>query len=157
MSDGGVALSELLSPDLILPAMESREKKAALAELCRAVSVRHGIDPERMLTVLMERERLGSTGVGDGVAIPHGKLPDLDHIIAGFGRSREGVEFASMDDRPAHLFFVLLAPKSSAAAHLKVLARISRLMKSPEVRRALMESDDADEIFETIKTEEDRL
>jgi PTS system nitrogen regulatory IIA component len=105
--------------------------------------------------VLIERERLGSTGIGDGIAIPHGKSPDLDHLLISFGRSRQGVDFDSLDGKPAHLFFLVLAPENSAGVHLKALARISRLLKSHNIRSELMNAADAAEIFEIFSKQDE--
>ena len=102
-----------------------------------------GVEAERLLQVLVERENLQSTGIGDGVAIPHGKLPGLSRLLAGFARSPRGVDFESIDGQPTYLFFVLVAPESSTGAHLKALARISRVFKDPEFRRRLLAAPDA--------------
>jgi PTS system nitrogen regulatory IIA component len=107
--------------------------------------------------VLQERERLGSTGIGDGVAIPHGKLKTLDRLLISFGRSRTGIDFDSMDSKPAHLFFLLVAPEESVGVHLKTLARISKLLKNPEVRRRLIDGGNANDLFRIIADEEDAL
>jgi PTS system nitrogen regulatory IIA component len=139
----------------ILPEMSARTKTAVLEELCRpALSVIPDLSPGALMDVLQERERLGSTGIGDGIAIPHGKLALLDHLLLVFGRSRPGVEFDSLDGKPAHLFFLVLAPGDSAGMHLKALARISRLLKSQSMRNDLMRADDAAQILEIIKRQE---
>ena len=138
--------------------LRSETKEGVLRELseaaCRAVP---GISPDHLLSVLMDRESLGSTGIGGGIAIPHGKIPGIDQLVAVFGRSREGVQFASLDGRPARLFFLVVAPESnSAGIHLKVLARISRLAKDERFRRRLMEAEGAEEI-KRVFAEEDEL
>jgi PTS system nitrogen regulatory IIA component len=107
------------------------------------------------MEVLIERERLGSTGIGDGIAIPHGKMENLDQLLLAFGRSKSGVEFDSLDGKPAYLFFLVVAPDKSAGIHLKALARISRLLKSGAVRKDLMEAKGAPEIFEVIKAQDE--
>jgi len=114
------------------------------------------IDRERLIQALEDRERLNSTALGDGVAIPHGKLPGLKRVLAAFGRSRLGVDFQSLDGKPTHLFFLLVAPEDSAGAHLKALARISRLLKDERFRARLMEAGGAHDLFETIREEDDR-
>jgi len=114
------------------------------------------IDRGRLIQALEDRERLNSTALGDGVAIPHGKLPGLKRVLAAFGRSRPGVDFQSLDGKPTHLFFLLVAPEDSAGAHLKALARISRLLKDDGFRARLMEAGDARDLFETIRAEDDR-
>jgi PTS system nitrogen regulatory IIA component len=102
----------------------------------------------------LDREKLGSTGIGDGIAIPHGKIRDLGGVVASFGRSREGVDFESIDQKPTHLFFLLVAPENSAGMHLKALARISRLLKDPNFRKKLMGAGDKDELFQIISEED---
>jgi len=103
-----------------------------------------------MVDVLMEREKLGSTGIGDGIAIPHGKLKGLDNLLLSFGRSREGVDFESIDGKPVHLFFLLMAPESSTGQHLKALAKISRMLKDERFRSELMSARSAEDLFKTI-------
>lgn len=151
-------ISDLLHPAAIAADLRSREKNEALAELTD--TLRHaedGLDRDEVIKVLQERERLGSTGIGEGVAIPHGKLRHIDRLLICFGRSRQGVDFDSMDGRPAHLFFLLLAPEESVGVHLKTLAKISKLLKSPAVRRRLLEAQGREDIFRIIVEEEDKL
>ncbi len=149
---------DLLDADLVVPDMQATEKKAALAELCEPLAAKHAsLDKEAMVRVLLDRERLGSTGIGEGVAIPHGKLPGATELLASFGRSKRGIDFDALDNKPAHLFFVLFAPEDAAALHLKALARISRLLKSPAFREALMEAPDAQAILHAIAAEEDKI
>jgi PTS system nitrogen regulatory IIA component len=100
--------------------------------------------------VLIEREHLGSTGIGDGVAIPHGKLSSVEQPIVSFGRSKKGLDFDSMDGQPAYLFFLLLAPENSSGVHLQVLTKIARILKSSTFRKALMQVGSREEIYETI-------
>jgi nitrogen PTS system EIIA component len=151
-------IRELLSEDDVVPDMTARDKKSALTELCgQLADGRQGLDAGQMVAVLLERERLGSTGIGSGVAIPHGKLPEIEGLVTGFGRSREGVDFASMDDAPAHLFFVLFAPATATRAHLDALARISQLLQNTEVRSRLMEADGAAGILSAIEAAEAEL
>ena len=106
--------------------------------------------------MLAERERLGSTAIGDGIAIPHGKLSGVNSIIGVFGRHQRGVDFDSLDGGPTYLFFLLVAPEDSASLHLKALARVSRLMKDPAFRERLSNAPDAAEIFRLIKEEDAR-
>jgi PTS system nitrogen regulatory IIA component len=107
-------------------------------------------DQDRVVEVLLEREKLGSTGIGDGIAIPHGKMGGIKELVASFGRSITGVNFESVDNKPTHLFFLLVAPENSAGVHLKALARISRLLKDPSFRNRLMEAGDRQDLFRTI-------
>ena len=132
---------DILSKDCIIPELRSRTKKEVLEELTAALSnCKANLNKDALVEVLLERERLGSTGIGDGIAIPHGKIKDLDELILSFGRSTQGIEFDSMDGRPTHLFFLLIAPENSAGIHLRALAKISRLLKSAHFRQRLLEA-----------------
>jgi len=113
-----------------------------------------GLVARRLTEVLLEREKLGSTGVGEGVAIPHGKLPGVSGLLAAFGRSSKGIDFDAIDKRPAQLFFVLFAPENSAGIHLKALARISRLFKSAQFRKAILEAPDRNAVYRLIADED---
>ena len=106
------------------------------------------------MRVLMERERLGSTGIGSGIGIPHGKLRDLDGLVLGFGLSRKGIDFESMDNRPTHIFFLLVTPENSTGLHLKLLARISKILKHDPFRERLLKAADREEIYAIIKEED---
>ncbi len=144
-------VSDFLSPETVVGELKATEKKGVLEELCDVLVARHPeLDRGKMVHILLEREKLGSTGVGEGVAIPHGKMDDLDHLIACFGRSREGVDFDAVDGRPVYLFFLLFAPENSAGIHLKALAQISRLLKRPSVREALRKADSSEELYEIL-------
>jgi PTS system nitrogen regulatory IIA component len=114
------------------------------------------LSAQHLTSILMEREGLGSTGIGDGVAIPHGKVPGLSSIAAVFGRSRAGVQFHSSDGKPAQLFFLIVAPEKSAGMHLKVLARVSRLLKDARFRRELLAARDAVDLRRILKEEDDK-
>jgi PTS system nitrogen regulatory IIA component len=107
------------------------------------------------MKVLLERERLGSTGIGDGIAIPHGKLRDINDLVLSFGRSAEGIDFESMDGKPVHLFFLLVAPETCAGIHLRALARIARLLKNGTVRKKLAKVDSREDIFSIIQQEDE--
>ncbi|WP_321531972.1 PTS sugar transporter subunit IIA [uncultured Desulfuromonas sp.] len=146
---------ELLDPASVEADIQSVAKNEVLAEMTD-VLLRSAKDLNRedVLSVLLERERLGSTGIGEGVAIPHGKLKKIDQLILAFGRSRKGVDFDSMDGKPAHLFFLLLAPEESISVHLKTLARISKLLKDTDVRDRLLMATSGEEIYEIIRVEE---
>src|SRR5205085_9380390 len=123
----------------IFPALRGRSKDAVIEELADVVAGTHPeIDRKRLVQALEDRERLNSTALGEGIAIPHGKLPGLHRVIAAFGRSPAGIDFSSLDGKPTHLFFLLVAPEDSAGAHLKALARISRLLKDESFRARLM-------------------
>ncbi len=151
-------LTEILRQEQIVPDLQARNKRAVMLELCQVLcQQRPDLDPDRLMEVLLERERLGSTGIGDGIAIPHGKLPQLEELQLAFGRSRAGVDFDSLDGKPAHLFFLVVAPENSAGVHLKALARISRLLKSLAVRKDLMQAKDAQEMFQLIQAQDEEF
>jgi PTS system nitrogen regulatory IIA component len=134
--------------------LTGRTGQAVLSELCRPLAQAQKVDGQKLLETLLEREKLGSTGIGEGVAIPHGKVPGLPGLIAGFGRAPGGVDFRAIDGKPTFLFFTLFAPENSAGAHLKALARISRIFKNPTFREAILTAPDADQIFRLIEAED---
>jgi nitrogen PTS system EIIA component len=150
-------LLDVLQKDAILPDLKSRDKKGILEELVAPLSGIARIAPENLVKVLMERERLGSTGIGGGIGIPHGKLKDLDSLVIGFGLSKKGVDFESMDGKPTHIFFLIVTPENSTGLHLKVLARISRILKNDIFREKLRNAADRDEIYETIKEKDEEF
>src|SRR5205085_8970629 len=148
-------IAEFLREELILPELTATDKPGALAELCAAVArANPGLSAGRLTEVLLDREKLGSTGVGEGVAIPHGKLPGVPSLLAAFGRSSRGIDFDAIDKRPAQLFFVLFAPENSAGIHLKALARISRLFKSPQFRKSILDARDRSAVYRLIADED---
>ena len=146
---------DLLQKEAILVELKSVDKKGVLEELVIPVARIAGINQDELIRVLMERERLGSTGVGGGVGIPHGKLKGLDSLIIGLGLSRKGVEFESIDGKPAHIFFLLVSPENSTGLHLKLLARISRILKNDLFKERLLNAVDSDEAMAIIKEEDD--
>ncbi len=152
-------IKQILSKQCILPELSSKTKEGVNEELAQLLSTnfQNTVKKDDIVQILMEREKLGSTGIGNGVAIPHGKLASLSEIVTGFGRSLEGVPFDSQDGKPTHLFFVLLAPENAASLHLKALARLSRLLKDVHFRNKLMEAKDTDEIYESIINEDDKF
>ncbi|WP_428261240.1 PTS sugar transporter subunit IIA [Haliangium sp.] len=146
---------DLIRREMLLPSLRSTDKNGIIRELAGLVSANHpNIDRDELTRVLIERESLASTAIGEGVAIPHGKLATVDHIVAGLARIRRGVDFDSMDGQPTYLFFVLVAPEASTGAHLKALARISRVFKNADFRRRLLSADDADGMYEVIEEED---
>jgi len=150
-------IEDILAEDLVVADLTARSKNEVLVELAHAVTNAHPeLDVAKLVGALEERERLNSTALGDGVAIPHGKLPGIKRVFAAFGRSRQGVDFQSLDGKPTHLFFVLAATEDSAGAHLKALARISRLLKDATFRDRLLEAPDAHAIWTTIRDEDAR-
>src|SRR6266852_5527103 len=148
-------ITEILSADLVVAELKGTTKPDVLNELAQALAAKYKEIPLRPLTaVLAERERLGSTAIGDGIAIPHGKLRGVTKIIGAFGRHVQGVDFDSLDGGPSRLFFVLVAPEDSASLHLKALARVSRLLKESSFRDHLIAAKDADELYKLIKEED---
>lgn len=146
-----MTIRDMLKKEFILADLKASGKQDVLEELVSVFSsLNGGLDRETMVRVLLERERLGSTGIGDGIAIPHGKMPGIETILIGFGRSRSGVDFNAMDGRPVHLFFILMAPDNASAQYLRVLARMSRWLKEPSARRALLEAASAGELYHII-------
>jgi nitrogen PTS system EIIA component len=144
-------LSEILDVENIIPDLKARDKKGALEELAgTVVSTRQSLEKNSLVKVLLERERLGSTGIGDGVAIPHGKFHGIDEPIISFGRSIKGLDFESMDGQPVFLFFLLVAPENSTSVHLKALARIAKILKNSSFRKMLMELPSRKELYQTI-------
>jgi nitrogen PTS system EIIA component len=151
-------LLDILPKQLIVPDLKGRSKKQVLDELIDALlQEKPELDRERLMAVLLERERLGSTGIGDGIAIPHGKMKDLSQLILVFGKSTEGVDFESMDGKPVHLFFLLVAPENCTGTHLRALARIARLLKNAPVRKRLVTAQAQDEIYAVIQQEDDNF
>ncbi len=150
-------LLDFLQRGRIVPRLEARGKQDVLAELSE-VLVSTGVvsNGRDAVHVLLEREKLGSTGIGEGIAIPHGKLRELKDVVAVFGRSPDGVDFDSMDGAPVQLFFLLMAPENSASTHLKALARISRLLKDRGFREELLQADTQEALFEIISREDEK-
>jgi PTS system nitrogen regulatory IIA component len=145
-----VKIVDFLQPSAVVAELTGRTAAEVLAELCRPVAAASGLDAGRLVQVLLDREKLGSTGVGDGVAIPHGKLPGLAQLSATFGRSREGIDYRAVDGKPARLFFALFAPENSAGAHLKALSRVSRIFRVPAFRESVLAAASAEEIHRLI-------
>ncbi len=144
-------LPEIIEENNIIPELKAKDKKGVLEELAEVISSHEpSIDKGALVKVLVERERLGSTGIGDGVAIPHGKMNGVSRPIISFGRSRQGLDFDSMDGQPAHLFFLLIAPEDSSSVHLQVLAKIAKILKNRDFRKKLMEPGTKKELYQTI-------
>jgi PTS system nitrogen regulatory IIA component len=144
-------LSTIIEEDCIIPKLKARDKKGVLEELAQVISHRDlSIDTGALVKVLLERERLGSTGIGDGVAIPHGKLNGLKQPMISFGKSTEGLDFESMDGQPTYLFFLLVAPENSSGIHLQVLAKIAKILKSSAFRQKLMRANSREELYQAI-------
>lgn len=149
-------LADVLREENIITDLKARDKAEVLGEMIDDISSMVGaIDRNKALQALLDREKLGTTGIGHGVAIPHGRIKGLTEIKVFFGRSRKGVNYSSMDNLPVHLFFLIMAPENSAAAHLKILASLSHLLKSQDFRMRLMGAVDRSEIYRII-TEAER-
>ncbi|RKH03990.1 PTS sugar transporter subunit IIA [Corallococcus sp. CA053C] len=150
-------IADFLSPQAVVADMQARTKAEVLRELSATLARAHpSLREDRLVAVLQEREKLGSTGIGEGVAIPHGKLAGMDSLQAAFCVSRAGVDFEAIDGKPTHLFFALVAPENSAGVHLKALARISRLFKNPRFRAAILEAPTSSDIHSLIVQEDAR-
>lgn len=144
-------LGDFLKKEFVFPELEAKTKNAALTELVKGLGVNlPDLDAAAALKVLVERENLGTTGIGDGVAIPHGKMDSLKHIVLAVGRSSRGVDFDSLDFKPCNIFFLVLAPEQVAGMHLRILAHISRLLKDEEFRKAFMGAAGRDELWSLL-------
>lgn len=151
-------ITDFLSVQTVIPSIASQEKNAVLQELAEGLAAYYrNLDQKKVLDVLLDRERISTTAIGEGVAIPHGKLPNVERVLGLFARSLEGVDFASLDGAPTHLFFVLIAPENAAADHLKALARISRLLKDDVFRRRLLAGKSSQELFTLIAEEDEKF
>jgi len=141
---------DLVSPNAIIPAMKVNGKKQALQEIAAKAAELTGQSERTILEILLQREKLGSTGVGNGVAIPHGKLAKLANVFGLFARLERPIDFEALDGQPVDLIFLLLAPEGAGADHLKALARVARLLRDPEVARKLRNSPDADALYAVL-------
>ena len=146
---------DVLKKEAILPDLQATDKNSVLTELALPVAPLYGVSPDELVRVLLERERLGSTGIGGGIGIPHGKLRSLDKLILGFGLSRKGVDYESLDGKPTHIFFLLVTPEKSTGLHLRLLARISRILKNDPFKARLMEAETQNEIYALIEEEDE--
>ena len=142
---------DFLSQERIIPNMKSRDKKGVIDELAQAVADTTSAENAEVAKVLLEREQLGSTGIGDGIAIPHGRLSSIDSIIMGFGSSEQGIEYDAIDNNPVNIFFLLLTPENSTGGHLKVLAQISKLLKNKQFKINLSNAKSTQEVLEIIQ------
>ena len=143
-------LADLIAPEAVFPALKAKTKKQALQELAQRAAKLTGIDAREILDTLLQRERLGSTGVGRGIAIPHGRVPALHKIVTVFARLDGAIDFEALDDEPVDLIFLLLAPEHAGADHLKALARISRLLREPSSIEKLRASKDRAAIYSVL-------
>ena len=148
---------DVLDKGSVIADLKARSKQEVLEELAAPVARLAKVDLRDVVEVLLERERLGSTGIGGGIGIPHGKLKQLDQLIIGFGLSRKGVDFESLDGDPTRIFFLLMTPESSTGLHLKLLARISRILKNELFKERLLQAGSAEEIYAIIKEEDEEF
>ena len=144
-------LTDIIAPNAIIPALKVNNKKQAIQELSAQAAKLTGLSERAILEVLQQRERLGSTAVGSGVAIPHGKLAKLGGLFGLFARLEKPIDFEALDNQKVDLIFLLLAPEGAGADHLKALAKIARLLRDPEIARKLRESQDADALHAVMK------
>lgn len=146
---------DFLKPDAIIADLQAKTKAGTLAELATVMSrLEPGVEAESLRRVLEERELLASTAIGDGIAIPHGKLDAIGQLSGVLGRSRPGIEFESIDGKPTHLVFMLVAPVSSTGVHLKALARLSRLFRDSDFRERLMAAPTREVMYQVISDED---
>ncbi|MEN6616312.1 MAG: PTS sugar transporter subunit IIA [Syntrophorhabdus sp.] len=151
-------LTDILKESTVICEIKGITKKDIVTELAARLKTAGLIDDiEPAVQVVMERESLGSTAIGDGVAIPHGKLNGAKDVMCVFARSIQGVHFDAVDGEPVHLFFLVLAPQDAASLHLMVLSRISRILRDPSFRKKLLHLPDAHEIYESIREEDEKL
>ncbi|OGP49073.1 MAG: PTS fructose transporter subunit IIA [Deltaproteobacteria bacterium RBG_13_43_22] len=151
-------ICQYLKPGLIISELKAQNKEEVLKELADwIVDQVSGMNSGEILQVLLDRERLGSTGIGEGFAIPHGKLKFLDQMIIAFGRSRQGIPFDSLDGKSAYYFFVLIAPEDSAGLHLKALAKISRFLKNSAFKESLFQAVDQEKLNQVIQEQDELL
>ncbi len=142
---------DFLRKETIITELKAVDKKGVLEELALPVADITHTDHKELVNVLMEREHLGSTGIGDGIGIPHGKFKGLNALVMGIGLSRKGISFEAIDGKPTHIFFLLLTPENSTGLHLKLLARISKVLKEEGFRERLLSATDAETILHIIE------
>ena len=153
-----MTIKDILTPERVLPAVQGSTKADVIGEFASILEAEvPDMNADGITGILLQRERLNSTAIGDGIAIPHGRVEGISNVIAAFGRSEAGVEFDSVDRKPTHLFFVLLAPEEAAALHLKALARISRLLKDAHFRDRLQGLEDRQALFDAIVSEDAKV
>jgi PTS system nitrogen regulatory IIA component len=150
-------ITDILKKEYIIEDLVSSDKESTLDELSSFLKDKGMIsNKETLQSALMEREALGSTGIGENVAIPHAKISAIDQIITVFGRSIKGIEFDSLDKKPVHFIYLVLAPMNSSGQHLKVLARISRLLKNKSLRESIIRATEANQIYAIIADEDSK-
>ncbi len=148
-------LLDMLKKEAIVTDLKATDKMGVIEELITPIAQLTHTDQNTLVEGIMSRERLGSTGIGNGIGIPHGKLKGLPSLVMGVGLSRKGVDFESIDGKRTYIFFLLLAPEEAAGLHLKLLARISRLLKNDLFRQALINARNADEVYTVIQSSDE--
>ncbi len=148
---------DVLYKDAILTDLKANDKKGILEEMAHPVATIAGVNHQELVRVLLEREQLGSTGIGGGIGIPHGKLKNLDKLVLSFGLSRKGVDFDAMDNQLTFLFFLLITPENSTGIHLKLLARISRFLKNEDIKERLFNASNREDVIKTIEEVDEEL
>ncbi|MBA67657.1 MAG: PTS IIA-like nitrogen-regulatory protein PtsN [Rhizobiales bacterium] len=142
-----MALADLIAQNAVLPALKANSKKQLLQEMSAKAASLTGLPEREIFDVILQRERLGSTGVGNGIAIPHGKMPHLEQIVGVFARLEQPVDFEALDDEPVDLVVLLLAPEGAGADHLKALSRIARVMRDGDLVEKMRATDDAASLY----------
>ena len=145
-----MSLTDLIAPNAVIPVLKVTSKKQAIQELAAQAGQLTGHNDRTISEILLQREKLGSTGVGNGIAIPHGKLPKLGKLFGLFARLDRPIDFEALDGQPVDLIFLLLAPESAGADHLKALARIARLLRDPDIGQKLRGSHDAEALYAVL-------
>ena len=145
-----MTLTDLVAPNAIIPALKVNGKKQAIAELAARAAELTGQNEKAILEILLQREKLGSTAVGNGVAIPHGKLPKIGRLFGLFARLERPIDFEALDSQPVDLIFLLLAPEAAGADHLKALAHVVRLLRDADIARKLRDSRDMDALYAVL-------
>ncbi|UXN04858.1 MULTISPECIES: PTS IIA-like nitrogen regulatory protein PtsN [unclassified Bartonella] len=145
-----MGLSDLIAPEAIIPALKASSKKQLLQIMAERAAELTGLPERDIFDTILQREKLGSTAVGNGIAIPHGKLPDIDKIVGVFARLQNPVDFEALDDQPVDLVFLLLAPEGSGADHLKALSRIARLLRDCDMVNKLRNSHDSQALYSLL-------
>ena len=150
-----MSLEQMLKKEYLNGNLQAKNKTEALSELSEIV-IKDSLNLNKLniYDALLQREKLGSTGIGDGVAIPHGRISSLEQVIVAFGRSKNGVAFDSLDGKPVHIFFLLLAPENSTSQHLKTLAKICRMLKTGNFRQRLLDAESTSDLYEIIMEED---
>ncbi len=151
-------IAEILQEQCVVADIRGKTKKEIITELVETLAKARLVkDVEPVVNVVMDREKLGSTGIGNGVAVPHGKLKSINNIMCAFGRSQNGVDFDAVDRAPVHIFFLVLAPEDSASLHLKVLSRITKILRDQSLRKKIIKLTNVRELYTSILEEDEKI